>query len=116
MTEIKIKVRPIEDRIIVVPEIRKEVMTEAGIIIPESQERPQIGTILAVGPGKQNLYDGKDIPMQLKKGEFVMFGKYTGTMIKLKNKNEDEVTMLMMRQGDVIAVLDKQDIEAAIKV
>lgn len=114
MTEIvkgKFKFRPIEDRIIVTPEIRKETMTEAGIIIPEGQERPQIGTIHAVGPGKQNLLDGKDIPMQLKAGEFILFGKYTGTAIKL-----EDVIYLMMRQSDVIAVLDKQEMEQMKKV
>ena len=92
---------PLEDRV-VVQVLAQEEKTSSGIVLPDTaQEKPQKGTIVAVGPGK---YDesGKLIPMPVKKGDVVVFAKYSGTEIKLDN---DEY--LVMRASDLIGTLPK---------
>ena len=95
------KIRPLNDRVLVVRvgEIEK---TTGGIIIPETaKEKPQEGKVVAVGPGKWD-ENGKRIPLEVKKDDRVLFGKYTGNEIKI-----DEVEHLMMREDDILGIIEK---------
>ncbi len=89
----KFKYRPLKDRVLVEPH-KAEEKTASGIIIPDSaQEKPQKGTIVAVGEGK------KDEPMSLKAGDIVIYGKYGGTEI-----NIDGTDYMIMREDDILLV------------
>ena len=75
------KVRPLHDRVII-KRLEEEEKTKGGIIIPDTaKEKPQEGRVIAVGPGKHE--DGKLIPMDVKEGDKILFGKYSGAEIKL---------------------------------
>jgi chaperonin GroES len=92
------KIRPLSDRI-VVKRIEGENKTKGGIIIPDTaKEKPIEGTVVAVGNGKA-LKDGKVRPVDVKVGDTVLFGKYSGTEIKL-----DGVEHIIIREDDVLAV------------
>ena len=94
-------VKPLHDRILVKRMEEKE-MVQGGIIIPDTaKEKPMEGKVVAVGPGKV-LEDGKISKMDIKKGDRVLFGKYSGTDIKI----EDE-EYVIMREDDVLAVIEK---------
>jgi chaperonin GroES len=94
------KIRPLQDRILV--ERIEEEVKKGGIIIPDSaKEKPQQGKVIAVGPGRYD-EDGKRIPMEVKKGDTILFGKYSGNEIRI---GEDE--HLIMREDDVLAVIEK---------
>ena len=93
-------IRPLHDRIIV-ERLEEETMTASGIIIPDSaKEKPQEGTVIAVGKGKVT-EDGKVLPLDVKVGDKVLFGKYSGTEVKLDGKE-----FLMMREDDVLGVVE----------
>ena len=93
------KLKPLEDRVVVLPQAAEE-KTASGIILPDTaKEKPQMGKILAVGPGKSS-ETGSMIKMALKSGDKVLYGKYSGTEV---NYDGDEV--LIMRESDVLAVL-----------
>jgi len=93
-------VRPLYDRI-VVKRIEEKESVQGGIIIPDSaKEKPQEGEVFAVGKGKR-LEDGKVIPLDVKVGDRILFGKYSGNEIKLDN---DE--FLIMREDEVLGVLE----------
>ena len=93
------KVQPLSDRIVVKPEPAEE-KTASGIILPDTaQEKPQMGKVMAVGPGKSS-DSGELIKMALKKGDKVLYGKYSGTEITV---NGDDV--LIMRESDILATL-----------
>ena len=93
------KVKPLSDRIVVKPEPAEE-KTASGIILPDTaQEKPQMGTVMGIGPGKIS-DTGDIISMTLKKGDKVLYGKYSGTEIKV---NGDDV--LIMRESDILATL-----------
>ena len=95
-------VKPLHDRILVKRMEEKE-MVQGGIIIPDTaKEKPMEGKVVAVGPGKV-LEDGKISKMDIKKGDRVLFGKYSGTDIKI----EDE-EYVIMREEDVLAVIEKK--------
>ena len=95
-----IKVRPLHDRILV-RRLTEDEKTAGGIIIPESaKEKPQRGEVIATGKGRVS-EDGKTRPLDVKAGDTVLFGKYSGTELKL---NGDE--FLMMREEDVLGVLN----------
>lgn len=95
-----VKIKPLGDRVLVKPLEEKEVK-KGGIIIPDSaKERPQDGEVIAVGPGKTG-DDGKAIPMHVKKGDKVMYGKYAGSELKL-----DGVEYLLMREDDILGILE----------
>ena len=95
------KVTPLHDRI-VVSRIESEEKTAGGIIIPDTaKEKPQKGEIVAAGPGKRN-EDGKVQPLDVKKGDKVLFSKYAGTEIKVEG---DE--LLIMREDDIMGVIEK---------
>ena len=92
MSEVKIK--PLADRVLVEPQAAEE-KTASGIIIPDSaKEKPQKGTVVAVGPGT------KDENMEVKKGDTVLYGKYSGTELTVDSKD-----YLIMRQSDILAVI-----------
>lgn len=94
MAKSKLTIRPLADRVLVLP-APAETMTKGGIIIPDTaKEKPQKGTIMAAGPGK------KDEPVTVKVGDAVLYGKYAGTEI-----NIDGVEYLIMRESDIFAVL-----------
>lgn len=92
MTTVKIK--PLADRVLIEPTAAEE-KTATGIIIPDTaKEKPQKGTIVAVGPGT------KDEKMEVKVGDVVLYGKYSGTELTIKGKD-----YLIMRQSDVLAII-----------
>jgi chaperonin GroES len=95
----KTKFRPLHDRI-VVRRITAEEKTKGGIIIPDSaQEKPSQGEIIAVGPGSRD-ESGKLIPIDLKTGDKVLFGKWSGTEVKL-----DGEELLIMKESDIMGVI-----------
>jgi chaperonin GroES len=84
----------------VVEPIEQEEVTASGIVLPETaKEKPQKGTVLAVGPGDRD-EDGDRIPMDVKEGDTVLFAKYSGTEIKMDGKK-----LLILRESDVLAIL-----------
>jgi chaperonin GroES len=94
------KIRPLNDRILVV-RVEEEQKTAGGIIIPDTaKEKPQQGKVVAVGPGKMG-EDGKRIALDIKEGDRVLFSKYGGTEIKI-----DGVEHLFMREDDILGVID----------
>ena len=94
------KIRPLYDRI-VVKRIDEDEKTASGLIIPDSaKEKPQQGEVVAVGQGKRN-DDGKLIALDVKAGDRILFGKYSGSEIKL-----DGEEFLIMREDEVLGVLD----------
>jgi len=93
MSDLK-KIKPLADRVLIEP-TEAEAKTSGGIFIPDSaQEKPQKGKVIAVGPGT------KDVEMEVKVGDVVLYGKYSGTEINVDNKD-----YLIMRQSDIIAIL-----------
>ena len=95
------KIRPLYDRIVVKRIAEDEEKTAGGIIIPDSaKEKPSQGEITAVGPGGRD-EAGKLIPIDLKVGDRVLFGKYSGTEVKLDGKD-----FLVMREDDIMGVIE----------
>ena len=93
------KIRPLHDRVIV-KRLEEEEKTKGGLIIPDTaKEKPQEGTVIAVGPGKQE--DGKVIALDVKAGDRILFGKYAGTEIKL-----DGTEHLILREDDILGVIE----------
>jgi len=94
------KLRPLHDRVII-KRLEEERKTASGIVIPDTAaEKPDQGEVLAVGPGKRS-EDGKLTPVDLKVGDKVLFGKYSGTTVKVEG---DE--LLVMREEDIMAVVN----------
>ena len=93
------KVKPLADRVVIKPQEAEE-KTKGGIIIPDTaKERPVIGEIIATGPGRKG-DDGKLIPVEVKVGDKVMYGKYSATEITVEGQD-----LLVMRESDLIAVV-----------
>jgi chaperonin GroES len=93
--------RPLHDRV-VVKRIEEEQKTKGGIIIPDTaKEKPMQGEVLAVGPGARG-EDGKLIPMGVSVGDWVLFGKWSGTEVKL-----DGDELLIMKESDIMGVLEE---------
>ena len=89
-----VNIRPLADRVLIEP-AAAETKTSSGIIIPDNaQEKPQRGTVVAVGPGK------KDEPTTVKVGDTVLYGKYSGTDLNL-----DGVDYMIMREADILAII-----------
>jgi chaperonin GroES len=94
------KFRPLHDRV-VVKRLEEDTKTKGGIIIPDTaQEKPMQGTIIAVGPGGRD-EAGKLIPIDLKKNDKVLFGKWSGTEVKIDGED-----LLIMKESDVMGVLE----------
>jgi chaperonin GroES len=93
------KIKPLGDRVLVL-RIDEEEKTSGGIIIPDTaKEKPQEGKVVAVGPGKFD-EDGKRMPLEVKEGDRILFGKYSGNEIKI-----DGVEHLIMREDDILGIL-----------
>jgi chaperonin GroES len=94
------RIRPLHDRVIVkrIEEVEK---TKGGIIIPDTaKEKPQEGRVVAVGPGR--LEEGKVIPLDVKTGDKILFGKYSGAEIKLDGEEH-----LILREDDILGVIEE---------
>ncbi|HAM34986.1 MAG TPA: co-chaperone GroES [Elusimicrobia bacterium] len=95
----KVKIQPLGDRVMVKPVEQKETK-RGGIIIPDTaKEKPQEGEIVAAGKGKMT-EDGKLLPMDVKPGDRILYGKYSGNEIKI-----DDVEYLIMHQDDILGIL-----------
>lgn len=95
------KIRPLQDRLVVL-RVQEEEKTSGGIIIPDSaKERPLEGEVIAVGQGKR-LDDGTVQSLDVKKGDRVLFGKYSGTEVKIDGKDH-----LILREDEVLGVVEK---------
>jgi chaperonin GroES len=96
------KFRPLGDRV-VVRRVKEEQKTAGGIIIPDSvQEKPQEGEIISAGPGAIDEKTGKRTPLEVKPGDFVLFGKWSGTEVKI-----DGVEYLIMKESDIMGVIEQ---------
>jgi chaperonin GroES len=94
-----LKFRPLHDRVII-KRIEEEGKTKGGIIIPDSaKEKPQEGRVVAVGAGKHE--DGKVVPLDVKAGDKILFGKYSGTEIKLGEEDH-----LIMREEEILGIIE----------
>ena len=99
-TKSTVKVRPIEDRILVKPEEAEE-KTRGGILLPDTaKEKPMRGKVIAAGPGKL-LENGKRAPLALRTGDRVVYAKYTGSEVKI-----DGVAHTILRESEILAVLE----------
>jgi chaperonin GroES len=95
-------IRPLNDRLIVRRNDEEE-KTKSGLIIPDTaKEKPLEGRVIAVGTGRRT-DEGKVIPLDVKKGDSILFGKYAGTEIKI-----DGEELLMMREEDVLGIIEKK--------
>ena len=96
-----LKLRPLADRVVVKPLEREEV-TKSGIVLPDTaKEKPQEGTIEAVGNGRYNEQTGQRIALDVKVGDRVMYAKYAGSEVKI-----DEIEYLILAEKDILAVVD----------
>ena len=94
------KFRPLHDRV-VVRRVEEDTKTKGGIIIPDTaQEKPMEGEVIAVGPGGHD-ESGKLIPIDVKSGDLVLFGKWSGTEVKL-----DDTEYLIMKESDIMGVIE----------
>ena len=102
-TQTKVRIRPLHDRVIV-QRLEEGEQKVGGIIIPDTaKEKPQQGKVIAAGNGKAK-DDGKRVPLDVKAGDLILFGKYSGQEIKL-----DGEEYLIMREYEVLAVLDDKE-------
>ena len=96
----KLKFRPLHDRV-VVKRIDAEAKSKGGIIIPDTvKEKPQEGEVIAVGPGARD-ESGKLVPLDLKAGDLVLFGKWSGTEVKIDGQD-----LLIMKESDIMGVIE----------
>ena len=92
-------IKPLGDRV-VIKNLESEDTTKSGIVLPgTAKEKPQMAEVLAVGPGGN--VEGKDIKMQVKKGDKVIYSKYAGTEVKM-----DGIEYIIVRQNDILAVVE----------
>jgi len=92
--------RPLGDRV-VVRRVEEEAKTKGGIIIPDTaKEKPQEGEVIAVGPGARD-EDGKRVPIDVSQGDRILFGKWSGSEVKLDGED-----LLIMKESDILGVLD----------
>jgi chaperonin GroES len=97
----QMKIRPLGDRILV-KRIEEDEKSKGGIIIPDTaKEKPQEGKVVAVGKGKM-LEDGKVVPLEVKEGDRILFGKYAGSDVKIEGEE-----FLIMREDDVLGIIQK---------
>ncbi|ACY48802.1 chaperonin Cpn10 [Rhodothermus marinus DSM 4252] len=97
----KVKIKPLSDRVVIKPEPPEE-KTESGLYIPDTaKEKPQRGTVIAVGPGR--VENGTKIEMSVKEGDKVLYGKYAGTEITI-----DGEEYLIMRETDILGIIEEE--------
>jgi chaperonin GroES len=95
-----VNLKPLADRVVVEP-LQSEEVTAAGIVLPETaKEKPQKGTVLAVGPGKRD-DNGNLVPLDVKVGDVVLYAKYGGTEVKLGGERQ----VLVLRESDILAII-----------
>jgi len=105
-----LKVRPLGDRILV-KRLEEEEVVKGGIIIPDTaKEKPQRGEVMAVGPGRFDEDGERRIPLDVAVGDQILFGKYAGSEVTI-----DDVEYLIMREDDVLAVVEAEAKEKAAK-
>ena len=96
-----LKLRPLADRVVVEPNDREETFAGGQLILPETaKEKPQQGTVVAVGPGRRD-EAGKYVAMDVKEGDTILFAKYGGTEIKVEGKK-----VLILKEADILAVVE----------
>jgi chaperonin GroES len=101
------KFRPLHDRV-VVRRVEEDTKTKGGIIIPDTaQEKPMQGEVIAVGPGARD-ESGKLVPPDVKAGDLVLFGKWSGTEVKI-----DGVEYLIMKESDIMGILEGRSAKKA---
>ena len=94
------KLRPLGDRVVLKP-IEAEETTASGIVLPgKDKEKPQQAEVVAVGPG--GTVDGKEVTMEVKKGQKVIYSKYSGTEVELNDKEK----LIVVKQSDILAVIE----------
>ena len=95
------KIKPLSNHVLIEP-VKQEEKTKTGILLPETaeKEKPEQGRVIAVGPGKKTS-QGKIMPMEVKKGDMVLFTKYGPTEIKINNKK-----YLIAKEDDILAILE----------
>ena len=92
--------RPLGDRVLV-RRVEEEAKTKGGIIIPDTaKEKPQEGEVIAVGPGARD-EDGKRVPMDVKAGDRILFGKWSGTEVKIDGED-----LIIMKESDILGLVD----------
>jgi chaperonin GroES len=97
---VALKLRPLADRVVVKP-LEREEKTKSGIVLPDTaKEKPQEGTVEAVGSGRYNEHAGKRVELDVKVGDRVMYAKYAGSEVKI-----DEVEYLILSEKDILAVV-----------
>ena len=100
-TEVKVKIKPLGDRVVVKP-VEEEEQLPSGIVLPDTaKEKPQKGEVVAVGSGKL-LENGERVPLEVKVGDIVVFAKYGGTEIELEGEE-----YIVLSERDLLAVLEK---------
>ncbi len=93
------KIKPLADRVVVKP-LEAEEKTKGGLFVPDTaKEKPQQGEVVAIGPGRVS-DDGKKIPMEVKVGDKILYGKYSGTEVRY-----DDIDYLIMRESDIFAII-----------
>jgi chaperonin GroES len=101
MTSKKLNLRPLSDRLVVEPQ-EKEEKTASGIILPETaKEKPQKGSVLAVGPGRTD-DNGRRIEMDVKTGDVVLYARFAGTDVKINDRK-----LLILKESDVLAIVEE---------
>lgn len=102
------KFRPLHDRV-VVRRVEEDTKTAGGIIIPDTaKEKPQQGEVIAIGPGARD-EQGKIVPLEVKPGDRVLFGKWSGTEVKIDGED-----LLIMKESDILGILEgKSSVKAA---
>ena len=99
--------RPLHDRVLV-KRVKEEEKTRGGIIIPDTaQEKPQEGEVIGVGPGARD-EDGERIPLDVKVGDRILFGKWSGTEVKI-----DGEELLIMKESDIMGVIEQKKAKKA---
>ena len=102
------KFRPLGDRV-VVRRIKEDQKTPGGIIIPDTvAEKPQEGEVISIGPGAIDEKTGKRTPLEVKAGDYVLFGKWSGTEVKL-----DGEELLIMKESDIMGIIEGQPLAKA---
>jgi chaperonin GroES len=97
------KLKPLEDRVII-KAVQEEEKTASGIVLPDTaKEKPMLGEVVAVGDGKWDEDGEKRIPVDVKKGDKVVYGKYSGTEYKTKDGDE----LLILRASEILAIVEK---------
>ena len=101
-TATQVKIRPLEDRVLIQVNEDAEQTTASGLVIPDTaKEKPQQGSVIAVGPGKRSEQTGEQIPLDVSEGDTVLFSKYGGTEVKVEGEE-----YMILSSRDILAVIN----------